>query len=172
MMIKEKFKKIFSNDTAILILIVVLIIGGVFISRIFILPVTVSGHSMDTTLDNNMYGWSSVVKDGTEIERGDIVIVKTGEKILIKRVIALPNETISCKNGVVYINDKALEEDYITGITSDFDEVALSENEYFVMGDNREHSKDSREIGAITHEQILAKHLFVITSLTKFGYHK
>ncbi len=172
MMSKEKIKRFFSKDNVLILTIAAVIISGTIISRLFILPVTVSGHSMDTTLDNNMYGWSSKVKDDTEIERGDIVIVKTEDKIIIKRVIALPNETISCKDGIVYVNGKAIKEDYITGTTSDFDEANLSEDEYFVMGDNREHSKDSREIGAITHKQILAKHLFVITSLTKFGYHK
>lgn len=152
--------------------VLLLILGGIFTSRQFITPVIVSGHSMDTTLDDGMYGFSSNIKDGTEIERGDIVIVSTDSKVIIKRVIGLPGETIKCEDGIVYINDVPIAEDYATGTTDDFDECTLGEGEYFVMGDNREHSKDSRIIGPISKDQIIAKHLFVITSINKFGYHK
>lgn len=152
--------------------VLLLILGGIFTSRQFITPVIVSGHSMDTTLDDGMYGFSSNIKDGTEIERGDIVIVSTDSKVIIKRIIGLPGETIKCEDGIVYINNEPIVEDYATGTTDDFDECTLGENEYFVMGDNREHSKDSRIIGPISKDQIIAKHLFVITSINKFGYHK
>ena len=167
---KEFIKK--HKDTLTYILVLIAIFGGIAVSRIFITPVIVSGHSMDTTLSDGMYGFSSNVKDGTEIERGDIVIVQTDEKVLVKRIIGMPGETIRCENNTVYINGEALEEDYTLGTTDNFNEYVLGEDEYFVMGDNRENSKDSRAIGAITKDQIIAKHLFVISSISKFGYHK
>lgn len=160
------------KEHLIYVVVLLLILGGIFTSKQFITPVIVSGHSMDTTLDNGMYGFSSNVKENTEIERGDIVIVRTSTKVIIKRIIGMPGETIRCEGGIVYINDEAIVEDYITGVTEDFDECVLGEDEYFVMGDNRKHSKDSRIIGPITKDQIIAKHLFVVTSINKFGYHK
>ena len=160
------------KEHLIYVVVLLLILGGIFTSKQFITPVIVSGHSMDTTLDNGMYGFSTNVKEDTEIERGDIVIVRTSTKVIIKRIIGMPGETIRCEGGIVYINDEAIVEDYATGVTEDFGECVLGEDEYFVMGDNREHSKDSRIIGPITKDQIIAKHLFVVTSINKFGYHK
>lgn len=137
----------------------------------FLKPVIVSGHSMDTTLDNGMFGYSLIVKDTTEIKRGDIVIVQTDDHYIIKRVIGLPGETIQCFNGDIYINDKKLEEDYTSSDTDDFDAITLGIDEYFVMGDNRSNSKDSRTIGPITKDEIVSKHIFVLNSIAKFGLH-
>lgn len=146
----------------------VVVIGLVFAVRLFITPITVSGHSMDTTLSSGMFGYSINVKDDTEIERGDIVIVKTEEHMIIKRVIGLPYETIGCIDGAVYVNGEAIKEDYVSSLTDDFDTITLKENQYFVLGDNRQHSKDSRIIGPIEKENIKAKDFFVI-SLQKIG---
>lgn len=160
---KKRFEDVFGN------VIIIAILASAFALRQFYKPIRVSGHSMDTTLNNGMIGYSEKVNESTELKRGDIVVVETNDHYIIKRIIGLPNETISCSGGVVYINGVSYSEDYISSETSDFDEVVLGDNEYFVMGDNRSNSKDSREIGAITRDSIISKGIFVINSISKFG---
>ena len=93
-------------------------------------------------------------------ERGDIVIVETtGEDIpLIKRVIGLPEEVLEIKNNQVFINDQGLVEPYLASTTqSDFGPVHIPANHVFVMGDNRNFSRDSRAIGPVSIEHIRAR---------------
>jgi signal peptidase I len=96
-------------------------------------------------------------------QRGDIVVLHDPRQPgvdLIKRVVALPGETIEIVNGTIFINGYLLEEPYIeqawhyTGPPT-----ALGPNEYFVMGDNRDNSKDSRSIGPVTVDRIIGKAL-------------
>lgn len=98
--------------------------------------------------------------------RGDIIVFLKEKKMplneyWIKRVIALPNEVVDIKDGQVYIDSIQLEEDYAVGITKAFGDgiifpYTVPEGHYFVMGDNREHSNDSRAFGAIFEEDITA----------------
>ncbi len=98
--------------------------------------------------------------------RGDIVVFLKEKKLplneyWIKRVIALPNEVVDIENGIVYIDGAPLEEDYTMGTTLTFVEgitfpYAVPEGHYFVMGDNRQNSEDSRLLGAIPEEDISA----------------
>lgn len=150
------------------VVFVMALIGILLISRAFITPITISGHSMDNTLSNGMFGYSLKVKDNTKFERGDIVIVNTDDHLIVKRIVAMPYDSIECKDNIVYLNGSPLEEEYTSSKTDDFDKVSLGENQYFILGDNRQNSKDSRIIGAISREEIIAKGLFVI-SLENFG---
>ena len=98
--------------------------------------------------------------------RGDIVVFLKEKKLplneyWIKRVIALPNEVVDIQNGIVYIDGVPLEEKYTTGITATFAEgitfpYTVPDDHYFLLGDNRQHSKDSRFLGAIPKEDITA----------------
>lgn len=96
-----------------------------------------------------------------EPERGDLVVVKTDDATIIKRLIGMPTEEIQIVDGLVYINGKYYEEkylykgitDYNSGIASE--KVKLGSDEYFIMGDNRRISYDSRFIGAVKREQII-----------------
>ena len=95
-------------------------------------PITVRGHSMDPTLSNGEYGYTSLISLSTsEPARGDIVVVKMNEEdgsesLWVKRVIGLPGETVECKDGIIYINGVAydesdyLSEEYMSQALADF----------------------------------------------------
>ena len=93
-------------------------------------------------------------------ERGDIVIVEveSEEVPLIKRVIGLPEEVLEIKNNQVFINGQGLVEPYLaSAMQRDFGPVHVPANHVFVMGDNRNFSRDSRAIGPIPIENIRAR---------------
>jgi signal peptidase I len=96
---------------------------------------------------------------------------KPGEqKNLIKRVIAGPGDSIEIKDGAVYVNDVELQESYIHSTTThSVPYQVIPEGEYFVMGDNRAVSYDSRELGVVDEEDILGKVVFRFMPLTKIG---
>ena len=150
----------------------ILILIAVILIRSFLFtPIKVQGSSMQDTLagDEIMILW----KIG-DISRYDIVVadyVENGKKVdtLIKRVYGLPGETIKCEKGVIYINDHKIEDGYATNQTGDFDEVTLGEDEYFLMGDNRRVSKDSRMIGPLKRSELQGVTDFVLWPLNKFG---
>lgn len=160
-------------------------------------PVRVDGRSMYPTLKDGEFGFTNVggvLLNG--VERGDIVVVtmeEEGQKThWVKRVIGLPGDTVSCVNDVVYINGKVLDEtkyidpDYRQSLVDkfgyfnkvpnanntnveDFEEVKLGDDEYFVMGDNRPDSKDSRYVGPVKKSQIFAKKMLVLLPISDIG---
>ena len=150
----------------VLILLIVILIRSFLFT-----PIKVQGSSMQDTLEGDeiMILW----KVG-EIQRYDIVVadyIENGKKVdtLIKRVYGLPGETIKCEQGMIYINDHKIDDEYATNTTLDFDTVTLGENEYFLMGDNRRVSKDSRVIGPIHRSEIQGTTDFVLWPFSKFG---
>jgi signal peptidase I len=133
-----------------------------FIYLLIMRPHKISGQSMmPNFLDGEFLLTEKVTYYTRDPERGDVVVfmppVSTTDEF-IKRVIALPGERIALKNGRVYINDKLLEEPYIenTVVTGggpkleEGQEYKVPDGGYFVMGDNRPNSSDSRYWGAIT----------------------
>ncbi len=127
---------------------------------------SVEGSSMEPTIED---GSQLVVEQISyylhEPERFDVIVFPNNQGAnYIKRIIGLPEETIQIKDGYVYINDKQLEEDYGNKIT-------LKKDEYFVLGDNRNGSIDSRrtDIGAVKREQIKGKAWLCFYPFTKFG---
>lgn len=160
-------------------------------------PVRVDGKSMYPTLKDGEFGFTNVggvLLNG--VERGDIVVVtmeEEGQKThWVKRVIGLPGDTVSCVNDVVYINGKVLDEtkyiapDYRQSLVDkfgyfnkvpdadntnveDFEEVKLGDDEYYVMGDNRPYSKDSRYVGPVKKSQIFAKKMLVLLPISDIG---
>lgn len=103
--------------------------------------------------------------------RGDIVIFKSPveDRLLIKRVIGLPDEEFLIQNGSVYINNELLDEKYLSdGVLTEGlkageskSEYNISPDSYFVMGDNREKSTDSRDWGPIKRESIVGKAILI-----------
>ena len=149
----------------------VIIVIAVVLFRSFIAtPILVKGRSMYETLTGNEM---MILNKLAKIDRFDIVVVdNTVDDYIIKRVIALPNETIYCLNNEIYVNDKRIKDTYAYGETEDFDKITLKKDEYFVMGDNREISKDSRIIGPIKKKSIKGTTKFVLWPLNKLGFVK
>ncbi|MCM1371314.1 MAG: signal peptidase I [Clostridium sp.] len=150
----------------IIILIVVLI-------RSFIItPVRVSGDSMYPTLkDKDIV---ILKKFDKSIERFNIVVFNYEGKKLIKRVIGLPGEHIKYVNGNLYINNEKIDDMDLIPETSDFYLQSLGydvipDNYYFVMGDNRGISQDSRVIGLISKKDITGVGVFRIYPFNKIG---
>ena len=147
---------------------IVIVVVVVLIRTFIITPVRVDGDSMKNTLKNGdillLYKLSS-------INRFDIIVLdeeKDNEKI-IKRVIGLPGETVAIKKGKIYINDKVIDDEYAYGETTDYNKVTLKDDEYFILGDNRLISKDSRYFGPIKDNEIKGKIVFRLFPFTKIG---
>lgn len=142
--------------------------------------ISVKGVSMEDTLhDKEQLIMEKISYKFGEPKRFDIVILmpygKDIDEHYVKRVIGLPGETIEIKEGLIYINGKLLKEDYGKEIILDggvaSEPVSLGEDEYFVMGDNRNDSCDSRDesLGPIKKELIEGKVVFRIWPLKKLG---
>lgn len=148
---------------------VIVVIVVVLIRTFLITPIRVNGSSMYPTLkDKEIMILNKIGKTVNGIDRFDIVVLKEDD-YLIKRVIALPGEKISCQNGNIYINGKKLKDKYGSGLTSDFEPIEVPKDSYFVMGDNRENSKDSRYIGPINKKEIKGKTSFILFPFKNFG---
>ncbi len=129
---------------------------------------TMLGDSMESTLlDQDKIIINKFAYRFTQPKRFDIIVFKQSDKehsfYNIKRIIALPGETIQIDNGKIYVNGSLLDErmnlDVIINSGLAFEEIQLDENEYFVLGDNRNNSEDSRfaNIGNILSEDIIGK---------------
>lgn len=132
-------------------------------------PTIVKANSMEPTLYENNYllVGRQAYRFGEE-KRGDIVVFRSHlkdkngkEKLLIKRIIGLPGDTIRIKDGAVFLNGEALSEDYILeGETpGDVDHCTVPEGTLFVMGDNRRVSIDSRspKVGCVDQDAVMGK---------------
>ena len=141
----------FRMKKKLLILFTTLLV--IILLKIFVItPVIVKGNSMEKTLQS---GNVALLYKFGDISRGKLVVVEIDDKKMVKRVIGLPGEKIKCVFGEIYINDKRITEKYISSSNVDFKEEKIKENEYFIMGDNRINSKDSRQIGTVNKNEIL-----------------
>lgn len=157
---KEKIKEI----SPYVLMVVVIVVIRIFIAT----PVKVDGDSMYNTLNDNDIVLLSKL---SSIDRFDIIVLKENDNnaTIIKRVIGMPGDKVKIRNNKIYINNKIIEDEYAYGETSDYDEITLGDDEYFVLGDNRLISKDSRYFGAIKKSDIKGKAVFRLFPFTKFG---
>ncbi|MFO8070014.1 MAG: signal peptidase I [Alkalibacterium sp.] len=186
----EKEKSLFQELLSTLIYIIV--ISGVFLSiRLYVVaPVSVEGASMEPTLEDQ--DRLLLYKLG-DIERFDVVVFHApddteddSEKQYIKRVIGVPGDEITFQDQMLYINGEPIEENYIDlsetsesdlqSLNSNFNLASLQgveevpEGTFFVLGDNRVNSKDSRSFGFIDKESVTGRTKLRIWPLDRFGF--
>lgn len=160
------------ENLSIIKTIIIAIVIGLLIRNFVFTIASVNGKSMYPTLNHGDKLFCLSYKKYGKVKRGDIVVVsppiKGERRKFIKRVIGLPGETIKFEGGQVYIDGKLIEESYIGDNLTDSlisypslvegfvksDEYKLKDDQYFIMGDNRENSEDSREFGPITKKNI------------------
>lgn len=151
---------------------VVLIIIVILLKTFVFTIVRVNGESMMYTLHNkDMMILDKVSYRFSDIKRFDIVVVditKPKKEKIIKRVIGLPGEEVSYKDNKLYINGVEIKDEYNRIEMDDFT-YKLNMGEYYVMGDNRGNSLDSRIIGAINKKQILGKSELIIYPFNRLG---
>lgn len=132
----------------------------------------VIGPSMKETLNNgDIVIVNKLVYKINNIKRNDIVAFNyQGSKFLTKRVIGLPGEKISFKDNKIYIDDKVIEEDYIIPSELNNKEYGnIPDDSYFLMGDNRLDSLDSRNFGFVTKDAIIGKVIIRVFPFNKMG---
>ena len=151
---------------------IVIIVVVVLIRTFIVTPVQVDGESMyPTLLDNQIL---ILKKYDHSYDRFDIVVFKYNNSKLVQRIIGLPGETVSYKNNTLYINDKEIDNIKLDAYTYDFNLSELGFDKipkgyYFVLGDNRTNSLDSRMIGLIPEDSILGVTNFSIFPFKRFG---
>ena len=142
------------------------VLSYVLISRFVVQSVQVVGDSMYPTLINSGHYWLDRYSYllGTP-RQDDIVAVRDPQDntLLVKRIIAIPGQSVLLKNGKVYVNGRLLQEPYLLPGTPTYaydrnGNVFISYgNKYFILGDNRQNSMDSRVFGAVPRNDILGK---------------
>jgi signal peptidase I len=151
---------------------VITIIVVVLIRTFIITPVRVDGSSMNPTLANDQI--LLLEKYDHNYKRFDIVVLYHNDERLVKRVIGLPGETVSYHDNKLYINGEYVEENFIDTTTHDFElsdigETKIPDGKYFVVGDNRGASTDSRIIGLVNENVIQGKIVYSLFPFDRFG---
>lgn len=118
---------------------------------------TVDGHSMDNTLYD---GEQLILNPSAKPGFGDIIVFNYGGTYLIKRVIGMPGDIVTVVKGTLYVNNIKYEESYLVPeLVSTFKDssftITVGEGEYFVMGDNRDNSRDGRSFGCIPENTLI-----------------
>ena len=162
-----------------LIYIVVVVILSLGIITFIGQRTKVSGHSMETTLsDGDNLIVDKISYRFRDPERFEIIVFPfqyEEHTYYIKRIIGLPGETVQVIDGYVYINGEVLDENYGLEVMDDpgiaAEPITLGEDEYFVLGDNRNHSSDSRDpsVGVLHRDDIMGRAWIRIWPFDKFG---
>lgn len=148
---------------------IVIIVVVVLIRTFLVTPARVDGESMESTLYNGEVVLLNKIDLKTKgLKRFDVVVFKYNKDLLIKRVIGLPGETVEYINNELYINYKKVDIPFEFEDTKDF-KYEVPNNEYFVLGDNRDNSKDSRYFGSINLKNIKGKVSIILFPLKRIG---
>lgn len=166
----SKFAATLYNTIGTLIVVAAL---AILVANLWLPVLQVTGTSMSPTLEE---GQVLVASKGSSFKTGDVVAFYYNNKILVKRVIAMPGDWVNISDdGTVYVNDIAIDEPYLKEKAFGDCNIELPyqvpESKIFVMGDNRSVSLDSRNtaIGCISEEQVVGKVSFGLWPLSKFG---
>ncbi len=151
------------------------VLVAVLIKFVFI-PCVVNGTSMVPTYREGEYGYSFILTRKLGISRFDTAVIRVDsdskDKLLVKRVIGMPGETIEYMDNRLYVNGAYIEEPFLSDVTTGDLKVTLQENEYYCLGDNRNVSRDSRFYGPFDKKQIVSTHLLVLYPFEYFGFNK
>jgi len=138
-------------------------------------PTVVYGQSMEPNLSpRQRLVIDKLTYRFTSPHRYDIVVLDLPdiEQLLVKRVIGLPGETIKVVSGKVYVDNTLIDDDFSTSVTVDYPHalIELAPNEYYVLGDNRNNSNDSRTFGPVSDEFLVGRVWFRYWPLNKLKY--
>ena len=187
---KEKKKKTVGQEILSWVLTLLAAVAIAMTVRYFVFePVRVDGHSMDTTLADKevMLVTKPEVLLG-RLNHGDVVVVRFPDRftetkirlgapidislsnhtLFVKRLVGLPGDVIAVQGGHLYLNDQPVDEPYVDADKfggRDFARYTLKEDEYFVMGDNRANSNDSRSVGPLSYDMIVGHAKMVLLPL-------
>lgn len=146
---------------------------AVLVATLWTPVLQIYGSSMTPTLNEGQF---VVSLKGAKFQQGDLVSFYIGNKLLVKRVIAVPGDWVNItEDGTVYVNDERIDEPYVDAPAFGQCDLELPyqvpESSYFLMGDHRESSVDSRSsaVGAVAHEQIVGKIVFCVWPLSDLG---
>jgi signal peptidase I len=149
---------------------------AIFIVIFVVQPVKVEGTSMQPRLvDQERIFVNRFIYRFTEIDRGDIVVFwypRDPNKSFIKRVVGIPGDEVEIRSGSVYVNGDKVEEPYLQPEFRDRDsyrKTIVREGEYFVLGDHRNSSNDSRNWGCVPRENIYGKAVFRYWPMSRVG---
>ncbi|MBO5461650.1 MAG: signal peptidase I [Ruminococcus sp.] len=162
------------------ILYFIIIIGVSFLIITYVGQRTkVQGHSMETTLsDGDNLIVDKISYRFRDPERFEIIVFPyehMENTFYIKRIMGLPGETVQVIDGYFYVNGEKLEENYGAEVMNDAgiaaEPITLGEDEYFVLGDNRNHSSDSRDpsVGVLTRDQLMGRAFLRVWPLNSIG---
>lgn len=171
---REKYKHRFAGVLRSTVgTLVVIAAFAILVATLWLPVLQIYGSSMTPTLEE---GQIVVSMKGSEFKRGDLVAFYIGNKLLVKRVIAGPMDTIVIdEDGTVYVNNEALDEPYISDKALGECDLEfpyqIPDSRYFLMGDHRSVSVDSRSssVGCVAEEQIVGKITFCVWPLSDFG---
>lgn len=166
---KKGFLKTFVDEYLSYVIVIIIVL---LIKKFVVSPIKVNGESMMTTLhDKDIMILNIIGYKINGADRFDIVVVDTPNEYIIKRVIGLPGETVEYKDNQLYINGEKVEDNHGSQVTNDF-KVKLGKDEYYVLGDNRTNSIDSRIYGAFNKNKILGKTKLIVFPFKRFGNKK
>ena len=165
---EKKDKKILHIIKEIVPYIIVIVLVLLF-KKFLYSPIRVNGESMMKTLHDGDIMILDIIDYRLHgLKRFDIVVVDEGDELLIKRVIGLPGEEIEYKDNKLYVNGKKVSDKYASQETEDFSEV-VPKGEYFVLGDNRTNSLDSRAFGTFSSKKIKGKTSMIVFPFSRWG---
>jgi len=182
---RRRQRRHFAFPIRLLVLVAVTALLAVGLRAFVVEPFWIPSESMEPTLhgcsgcDNDRLLVDRLSYHLHAVHRGDVVVfhrppgLDAAEKVLIKRVIGLPGETVSGHDGKVWIGSRPLQESYVNRAchgTADFSPVTVPSGRYFVMGDNRCDSTDSRVFGAIPGSSIIGRAFLIIWPLSRIQW--
>ena len=153
---------------AIAIAVVISTILIIFVVQAFYIP---SESMLPTLKPGDRILVNKFIYRFRDPKRQEIIVFKyplDPQRKFVKRLIAVPGDRVKIKNGQVFVNDKQLSEDYLLEKSyTDFPEIKVPEDNYFVLGDNRNNSEDSRYWGFVPRENIVGKPFIIFWPLTR-----